>query len=98
MFYKFRKTQIILSSFTIILIITSVALFYYGFSQLTSVGVGSFLGSGDLDISIPESKETVIIYCNWGPNIGFYMAVMVLVILLLISFSNRLKLYILNKY
>ncbi len=87
---RFRKTSIALSIFCIVLMLIAVVLFYYGFSQLTNVGVGSFSGSGDLDISIPESQDKTI-NCIWGAGLGFYLAIIVTICLVIVLLRNKLK-------
>ena len=65
-------------------------------SQVTDVGVGSFSGNGDLDISIPGVQENEVINCSWGPGIGFYLSILATVCLVVISFlkiSVKLTVY-----
>jgi len=93
---RFRKISIVLSIICIVLMILSIVLFYYGFSQLTNVGVGSFLGGGDLDISIPESQDKVI-SCSWGAGLGFYLAIIATLFLVIITLKNKLKKLILKR-
>lgn len=89
--YKFRKTSLVLSIFSVVLIFVTVFVFYYGFSQLTNVGVGSFLGSGKLAINIPGGQDQIMLPCSWGPGLGFYLASMVIVFLTIILIKNRPK-------
>jgi hypothetical protein len=87
---RFRKTSIALSIMCIVLMLMAIVLFYYGFSQLTNVGVGSFSGSGNLDISIPESQDKVI-NCSWGAGLGFYLAIIAALCLVIIPLRNRIR-------
>ena len=60
-------------------------------SQLTEVGVGSFVGDNNLEINIPGLSESKVLPCNWGPGIGFYLCIIAAVILSISLFYNRLK-------
>ena len=77
---KYRKITIILSNLSIILLILTISIFYYTLSQLTEVGVGSFIGSGEIEITIPGSVETKLLKCNWGPSIGFFLSLTIIII------------------
>ncbi len=55
---RLRKTTMILSFLSIVMILFALIIFYYAFSQLTQVGVGSFMGSGNLDVTIPGQSDT----------------------------------------
>ena len=54
-------------------------------SQVTDVGVGSFIGHGDLDVAIPGLQESVIIQCNWGAGIGYYLSIIAFILLISLS-------------
>ena len=60
-------------------------------SQITEVGVGSFVGSSNLVIDIPGLAENEVVLCNWGPGIGFYLTFISFIILLFYLFHNRFK-------
>jgi len=94
--YKLKKTSLVLSILSVVLIFITVFVFYYGFSQLTNVGVGSFLGSGKLAINIPGGQDQIMLPCSWGPGIGFYLASLVIVFLTIILIKNKVK-KLLNK-
>jgi hypothetical protein len=88
---RWRKTTLVLSIFSIVVILLTVVIFYYALSQLTQVGVGSFMGSGTLDITIPGALVQTSIPCTWGPGISFYLLIISLILLLVALFINRIK-------
>ncbi len=88
---RLRKTTMILSLFSIVILVLSLIVFVYAFSQLTQVGVGSFMGSGNLDVTRPGEVEQTSISCSWGPGIGFYLLIPSLILLVLTFFINRIE-------
>jgi len=42
-------------------------------SEMARVIVGGFIGSNNLEISIPGGETFETLSCNWGPDIGFYL-------------------------
>jgi hypothetical protein len=65
-------------------------------SQLTEVGIGTFIGSGDLEINLPGISESKILPCRWGPGPGFYLA-LISVIILIVVFCYLIKMKIFKK-
>jgi len=88
---RLRKTTKVLSVLSIVVILLALIVFYYAFSQLTQVGVGSFMGSGTLDVTIPGYSMQTAVPCAWGPGIGFYLLIVSFVLLVLMFFMNRIK-------
>jgi len=88
---KLRKTTIILSILSIILLIATAAIFFYAMSQLTGIGVGSFNGSGDLETTIPGIEENEVLTCNWGPGIGFYLGIIAVICLVITMFHKKIE-------
>ncbi len=72
-----KKFNIKLSHLSIvlalILFIGSILIFSYAMSQLAEVGIGSFMGEGDIDIKIPGEDTVSTILCSWGPTPGFFL-------------------------
>ena len=69
----------------IVLLLSSFLIFSIGMSQLAEFGVGSFIGSGNLDISIPGEGTYETLSCSWGPSTGFYLLLLSIVILVIIA-------------
>jgi len=62
-------------------------------NELAEVGIGGFIGSGNLDISIPGEENSVAILCNWGPNIGFYLYAISIILIMVILVFNVKKIF-----
>jgi len=86
---RLRKTTIIFSILSIVVLITMISIFIYTMSQLTEVGVGSFMGSGSLETTLPGIAESEILPCTWGPGIGFYLVIIAAVLLVVSLFKNK---------
>ncbi len=81
---KRRKTMLSLGIMNVILLILTIVIFSYGFSELTKVGLGSIQDSGTLNILIPGTNEYVDISASWGLSIGVYL-IIISIILIIIS-------------
>lgn len=86
---RFEKTKKASVFVSLILIILCIGLFYYAMSMVAEIGVGSFMGSGDISISIPGQTQSVIIPCSWGPGVGFILASISLIILFSAIFITK---------
>jgi hypothetical protein len=87
---KKRKTSILFSIFSIVMIIFALFIFIYTMSQLTELGVGSFIGNGDIEIGLPGEGESITLSSSWGPGTGFYLVIISLIILLGISIYPKI--------
>ena len=88
---RFRKISKILSAVSIVLLVVTVLLFFVAMSQVTDIGVGSFSGSGDLDISIPGLQENAVVPCSWGPGIGFYLGILAIMSMIALSLLKLVR-------
>ncbi|MFW6119907.1 MAG: hypothetical protein ACOC80_03270 [Petrotogales bacterium] len=86
---RFPRLSVIISIAGIITILAVILLFFYAMSQVTNIGIGSFSGSGNLDISFPGLQESAIINCSWGPGVGFYLGVIAVAALIIDFFIKR---------
>ncbi len=87
-----KKLNLILFSLGFSSFFSSILLFSYSISEFANVAVGSFIGRGTLDIQLPLENNYEIINCSWGPNIGFYLlilAVLLLSLILVIKLKKR---------
>jgi hypothetical protein len=89
--FKFSRFGAIFSIFRLIITFLSLVLFYFTMSEVTKVGVGSFMGSGDLIISLPGISDGFIISCYWGPGIGFYFILIATIISSLVFYKHLIK-------
>jgi len=84
--YRIKKIKH--KPFVIILVlfilISTVGIFYVSTNMLTDVSLGSFFGSGDLDVYIPGEGYYETVHSNWGASFGFYLALASIVILSLL--------------
>jgi len=86
--YIKRKLSFILFLLALIFFIGSIVLFSYAMSEMANATVGSFYGSGNLDISIPGEKTYEIMSCSWGPSLSFYLLLISIVILIIFFWLN----------
>jgi hypothetical protein len=77
---RLRKIIMIVGMSVLILI---AIVFIGGVSTLAKLGVGSFLGNGNYDVTIPGEYSFVSINALWGPGIGFYLCLISIIVLLL---------------
>ena len=70
---KKKKLYLLSLIFALLAFIGSILIFSVGMSELAEVGIGSFIGDGNLDIAIPGEETFSTIFCNWGPSLGFYL-------------------------
>jgi hypothetical protein len=94
---KLRKTTLIISILSVVVILLTIVVFYYALDQLTQVGVGSFMGSGTLDVTIPGQIMQTALPCSWGPGVSFYLLILSLVLLIFMFFIKRIKARVLKK-
>jgi len=93
MFFRTRKVKLyfLLLFFSIFMFTSSILIFSIGMNELAEAGIGSFIGDGNLDVSIPGEEAAVAILCSWGPSIGFYVYVLSIIIITLIIVYNVKK-------
>jgi len=92
-FKKHNKKRLYFFSLalSILAFIGSIGIFTYGMSEFCNVGVGSFIGSGNLDIGIPGESSSISVLSNWGPSMGFYLYIVAIVVFILYILLNRSK-------
>ncbi len=89
---RFEKTSKILSFISIIPVVITLGLFYYALSLLTELGVGSFMGTGQVMATVPGQVESVLIDSSWGPGLGFYIALVTIFIMFIsLIFKKKFK-------
>ncbi len=64
-----------------IVLIGLLLMFTIGMSMLSEIGVGSFIGEEDLDVSIPGEGTFSSMFCRWRPSTGFYLYVVATIFL-----------------
>jgi hypothetical protein len=78
---KLRSGKMMMIAAIAILIII-LGVFLVGISTLSKLGVGSFLGSGSIDVTIPGEISSVSTDAVWGPSVGFVFCVISLVLIM----------------
>ena len=73
-----------------------LVMFLLAITLYSQVSVGSVLGAGIVGISIPGVNEQSLVPCHWGPAAGFFVFVLVVILLfaaliLLVRKNRRLK-------
>ncbi|MEF8879556.1 MAG: hypothetical protein V5A64_04105, partial [Candidatus Thermoplasmatota archaeon] len=87
--HRYPRTSLVLSVLAMVLTVVSLSVFYYAFSEMAKISVGSFIGSGKLDVSIPGAGS-VKVSSSWGPGLGFYTSLAGVVSLVLSLFSKKI--------
>ncbi len=85
----YERITKILSSLSFVTIMFTALLFYITISQLTELGVGSIIGSGNLDVNIPGEIESANISCSWGPGLSFYLTSFALALIVVLQIFKR---------
>ncbi len=78
----------------ITVLICSIGIFTYSMSELSEIGIGSFIGNGNQYVSIPGENIDATLFCSWGPNIGYclyFFAIVSLIIILIINIAKWFK-------
>ncbi len=70
-----RRIRILLKLLPIFLTILAIVLFYYGFSKITSISVGSFIGNGVYQTRIPGEDINYTLQANWGLGLGLIFCI-----------------------
>jgi len=91
---RFRKITIMSSALSILFLIATITIFIYVMIQITQVSVGSFIGNGELEITIPGLAENKILQCSWGPNIGFYLVILAIICLITTFLHKKIIKYL----
>ena len=88
-----RRIKILLRLLPIILLILTIVLFYYGFSKITSISVGSFIGTGIYQTRIPGEEINYNIQAKWGLGWGLISCIAslsLIVISQVIQYSKKI--------
>lgn len=68
-----ERLSLLFSFLAIIIFLGSILVFTIAMHELSSASVGSFIGSGELDVTIPGENFQLTVSSNWGPSYGFYL-------------------------
>ena len=95
---RIKKTTLLLSITSVVLLMVLLFIFIYVMGQITEVGVGSFMGKGDLETSLPGIAESEILPSSWGPGIGFILVLVSFTLIFILLFQKRLSNFLKKKY
>lgn len=85
-----KKVCLFLVLLGFLLLVLSIVVFSYAFSELTNVGLGSLQGSDSLNILIPGSDMYIDIQGSWGFSKGvFILIAAIFVTLLALIFDKK---------
>jgi hypothetical protein len=88
---KYRKPALGLTVLGIIFLICAVAIFTYGFSQLSSVGLGGLQGSGTFTVLQPHSNEYINLSATWGLSTGVYLTIVAIILVVVALVLERIS-------
>ena len=91
--YSKRRLSLLVFFLAIVIFVGSIVIFSYAMSELAKVGVGSFIGNGNLDVHILGEKMYETLSCNWGPSLGFYLLLISTIVLAFVAILKLKKLY-----
>jgi hypothetical protein len=86
------RLSFLLLILALIIFVVIISSFSYATSEVANRTVGSFIGSGNLDISIPGENYYMVMKCSWGPGFSFYLflgSIVLLFIVILFNIKNR---------
>jgi hypothetical protein len=95
---RLKKITFFFSIISVVLLTVLFFIFIFVMGQITEVGVGSYIGSRNLEISLPGIAESEILPSSWGPGIGFILALISLTLIFLLLFQKRLSNFFKKKY
>jgi uncharacterized integral membrane protein len=78
---KHKKLAFGLTVLGIVFLICAVAIFTYGFSELSNVGLGSLQGSGTITVLQPQSDDYVNLSATWGLSTGVYLIIVAIILI-----------------
>jgi hypothetical protein len=86
------KNSLLFLILALIIFVGITSIFSYATSEVADATVGSFIGSGNLDISIPGENYYMVLMCSWGPGLSFYLllgSIILLLIVILLNIKNQ---------
>lgn len=92
----FPGTMSFLKSKRILILLISTLMISIGFigstvliHVLSNVAIGSFFGSGPLDVMVPGATQSQIILCLWGPSYGWYGGIIICILAWIVLYDKR---------
>jgi len=88
---KYKKPAFGLTVLGVIFLVCAVAIFTYGFSQLSNVGLGSLQGSGTIKVLQPQSSEYMNLSATWGLSTGVYLTIVAIILVVVAVVIQRIS-------
>ena len=86
---KHKKPAFIFTVLGTLFLVFATAIFTYGFSQLSSVGLGSLQGSGTVTVSEPQGGASINLSASWGLSTGVYLTIAAIVLIVIAVVLER---------
>ena len=86
-----KRLEKISKIIAILSFIGPVLIFIIAMNELSKATVGNIIGNGYLDVGVPGESQFYSVMCNWGFSIGFYLYIIAVLILLIVSFNSYFK-------
>ena len=74
--------------FAFLAFIGATGIYLIAISELSAATVGSFIGDGSLEVSIPGQITNIALSSSWGPGIGFYLYVFATIVIGITLFQH----------
>jgi hypothetical protein len=87
--HKYKKPAFVFTVLGVVFLVCAVAIFTYGFSQLSSVGLGSLQGSGTVTVSEPQGNGSINLSATWGLSTGVYLTIVAIVLVVVTIILER---------
>ena len=83
LFQRMKKQKMRLLSIlgAILVVGCGLVIFLFAMTLYSQVSVGSILGAGTIGVTIPGVNEQALVPCHWGPAVGFFMYILVVILL-----------------
>jgi len=88
--HKYKKPAFVFTVLGVVFLVCAVAIFTYGFSQLSSVGLGSLQGSGTVTVSEPQGSASINLSASWGLSTGVYLTIVAIVLIVVAVILERI--------
>jgi hypothetical protein len=94
--YGKNKSASFFQLLSTIFLILVILIFYILISTMAKIGVGSFIGEGNIELGIIGEETIEIVHGSWGPSFGFIFIIIISIISIIIL-ANDFKRFILKR-
>lgn len=88
--HKYKRPAFVFTVLGVVFLVCAVAIFTYGFSQLSSVGLGRLQGSGTVTVSEPQGSTSINLSAAWGLSTGVYLTIIAIVFVVIAIVAERI--------